>query len=191
MGALPVRSISLRRPSATKPVRARSPKLARRYKACGANAAIILGNDQREIFKDDNTPAFLVFAGKTMENIHPDEEETEKLDTMGLKIALPGHVPEGGAIYPGAPDIAEALVDHLIEREFDISISVKLPEYKGHAHGIPHAYGFIFRRIMLDAPPPTVPIFSNVGETRNQPRLHGIMSSATLSKNRSMRCRTT
>jgi len=151
-------------------------EIARRYKACGANAAIILGNDQREIFKDDFTPAFLVYAGKTIENIHPDEEETEKLDTMGLKIALPGHVPEGGAIYPGAPDIAEALVDGLIEREFDVSISYELPEYKGHAHGIPHAYGFIFRRIMLDAPPPTVPIFSNVGETRNQPRLHRMIS---------------
>jgi hypothetical protein len=146
-------------------------EIAKRYAACGANAAIILGNDQREIFKDDFTPAFLVYAGKEIENIHPDEEETERLGTMGLAVALPGHVPPGGAVYPGAPNIAEAIVDQLIEREFDVSISYELPVHNGHAHGIPHAYGFIFRRIMNDAPPPTVPIFMNVGEARNQPRL--------------------
>jgi len=151
-------------------------EVAKRYAACGANAAIILGNDQREIFKDDFTPAFLVYAGNKIQNIHPDEEETEKLAGMGLAIALPGHVPEGGAVYPGAPKIAEAIVDSLIDREFDVSISYELPKPHGHEHGIPHAYGFIFRRIMNDAPPPTVPIFSNVGETRNQPRLHRMIT---------------
>ena len=146
-------------------------EVAKRYAACGANAAIILGNDQREIFKDDFTPAFLVYAGKEIQNIHPDEEETERLGTMGLAVALPGHVPPGGAVYPGAPKIAEAIVDALMDREFDVSVSYELPEHKGHAHGIPHAFGFIFRRIMNDNPPPTVPIFMNVGEARNQPRL--------------------
>ena len=73
-------------------------RVAKRYAACGANAAIILGNDQREIFKDDFTPAFLVYAGKEIPNIHPDEDETERLDGMGLAVALPGHVPPGGSL---------------------------------------------------------------------------------------------
>ena len=73
-------------------------EVAKRYAACGANAAIILGNDQREIFKDDFTPAFLVYAGKEIANIHPDEDETERLDGMGLAIALPGHVGPGTMI---------------------------------------------------------------------------------------------
>jgi hypothetical protein len=142
-------------------------EVARRFAACGANCAIILGNDQHELFKDDFTPAFLVYAGAEIANIYPDEEEVELLDTMGLKIALKGHVPEGSAVYPGAPAVADALV----AREFDVAISSKLPRPNGRDFGIPHAYGFIFRRIMNDAPPPTVPIFANVGETRNQPRL--------------------
>ncbi len=91
-------------------------EVARRYAACGANAAIIIGNDQREIFKDDFTPAFMVYAGKEIQNIHPDEEETDRLDKMGLAVALPGHVPPEGAVYPGAPNIAEAIVDGLIDR---------------------------------------------------------------------------
>jgi hypothetical protein len=146
-------------------------ELARRFATCGANAAIILGNDQRELFRDEFTPAFLVYAGAQIENIYPDEEEVERLDTMGLKIALHGHSRPGGAVYPGAPAIADALVDALIGSQFDVAVSTKLPKVDGVDRGIPHAYGFIFRRIMNDAPPPTVPIFANVGETRNQPRL--------------------
>ncbi len=146
-------------------------ELARRYAACGANAAIILGNDQRELFRDDFTPAFLVYAGAEIANIYPDEDEVERLDTMGLKISLHGHVPPGSAVYAGAPETADAIVDSLIAREFDVAVSQKLPRPDGADFGIPHAYGFIFRRIMNDAPPPTVPIFANVGETRNQPKL--------------------
>jgi hypothetical protein len=146
-------------------------ELARRYAACGANLAIILGNDQREVFKDEFTPAFLVYAGETIENVYPDEEELDYLEGQGLKVSLHGHAVPGGAVYPGAPAAANAIVDSLIEAQFDVSISTKLPKPNGKDFGIPHAYGFIFRRIMNDAPPPTVPIFSNVGETRNQPRL--------------------
>lgn len=150
-------------------------EVARRYAACGANAAIILGNDQREIFKDAFTPAFMVYAGSEIQNVHPNADETAELETMGLAVALPGHVPVEGARYPGSTAIGEALVERLIEREFDVAMSYELPEYRGRAHGIPHAYGFIFRRIMGDAPPPTVPVFMNIGETRNQPRLRRLI----------------
>jgi hypothetical protein len=151
-------------------------EIVRRYRACGANAAIILGNDQRELFRDDFTPAFLVYAGGEIANVHPDDDEVERLDAMGLAIALPGHVPPNGAVYPGAPAIAEGIVDALIAREFDVAISYELPRPGGRERGIPHAFGFVFRRIMSDMPPPTVPIFANVGETRNQPRLRRLLA---------------
>jgi hypothetical protein len=151
-------------------------ELARRFQTCGANAAIVLGNDQRELFKDDFTPAFLVYAGAEIANVHPDDEAVEKLAARGLAISLHGHVPPGGAVYPGAPRVAEGLVDALIERDFDVAISYELPKPGGREAGIPHAYGFIFRRLMLDTPPPTVPIFANVGETRNRPRLHRLLA---------------
>ena len=142
-------------------------ELARRVAACGANAAIIIGNDQRELFRDDFTPAFLVYAGDRIANVHPDEQKS-KAGAARLGDPLHGHVPPGGAIYPGAPRIAEGLVDGLIARDFDVAISYELPKPNGDERGIPHAYGFIFRRLMLDAPPPTVPIFADVGETRDQ-----------------------
>jgi hypothetical protein len=151
-------------------------EIVRRYRACGANAAIVLGNDQRELFHDEFTPAFLVYAGAEIANVHPDDAETARLDTLGLAIALPGHVPPGGAVYPGAPALAEGLVDVLIAREFDVALSYALPKPQGKERGIPHAFGFVFRRIMGDAPPPSVPIFTNVGETRNQPRLHRLLA---------------
>lgn len=151
-------------------------EVARRYTECGANAAIILGNDQREIFKDTFTPALLIYAGNQIPNIYPDDEEEERLERLGLAIALPGHVPVSGATYPGAPQLAELVVDRLIESEFDVAISYGVPSLNGRVRGIPHAFGFIFRRIMNDAPPPTVPVFMNVGETRNQPRLQRLLN---------------
>ena len=146
-------------------------ELAKRFKACNANAAIILGNDQRELFQTDFTPAFLVYAGAEIENIFPDEEKQKRLDGMGLLISTPGHVPPGNAVYKGAPDVANALVTKLIDREFDVAMSEVMPKPHGVDHGIPHAYGFIIRRVMEDNPPPLIPIFANVGEGINQPRL--------------------
>jgi hypothetical protein len=150
-------------------------EVAQRYAACGANAAIILGNDQHEMLTDELTPAFMVYAGSQIENIHPDAEEYAKLDRIGVAVSLPGSVPRDGAVYAGAPEIADAIVDGLIDREFDVAVSYELPKPHGKAHGIPHAFGFVYRRIMNDAPPPTVPIFANVGEARNQPRLRRML----------------
>src|SRR5665213_2468620 len=59
-------------------------EVAKRFKACKPDLAIILGNDQRELFRDDFTPAFLVYAGKTIENVPSPPEEHEKLAGMGL-----------------------------------------------------------------------------------------------------------
>jgi len=151
-------------------------EVAARFRACGADAAIILGNDQHELFKDDNTPAFLVYAGAEIANVEPGTDEMERLHAMGLGLAVRGHVPPGGAVYPGAPEIADALVDGLIDRDFDVALSRELPKPGGIEHGIPHAFGFIFNRIMRDAVIPTVPIFMNVGEGRNQPHLRRLLA---------------
>ncbi|HXP94946.1 MAG TPA: protocatechuate 3,4-dioxygenase, partial [Candidatus Binatia bacterium] len=45
----------------------------------------------------------------------------------------------------------------------DVSTSERLPLVNGEPHGIPHAFGFLYRRIMEDNPPPSVPLFTNIG----------------------------
>lgn len=63
------------------------------------------------------------------------------------------------------------MVRSLIDQEFDVSQSSSLPAPGGHIHGIPHAFGFLYRRIMRDNPPPSTPVFLNAGMPDNQPKI--------------------
>lgn len=146
-------------------------KMAAKFREVRPDAVVIVGNDQRELFGDDNTPAFLVFDGPQIENI-PETEEAKAKMPPGIAIAEPGHCPPGGAVYPGATALAVHLVNALIDQEFDVSESARLPKSKGHEHGIPHAFGFLYRRIMVDNPPPSVPVFLNAGIPNNRPKIH-------------------
>jgi OH-DDVA oxygenase len=145
-------------------------QLAVKFREVSPDAVVIIGNDQREIFRDDNTPAFLVYTGSKVENIPESEEAKAKLPP-GIAIAEAGHCPPGGATYAGAPDLGVHLVKSLIDQEFDISESSQLPKADGHDHGIPHAFGFLYRRIMVDNPPPNVPLFLNAGVPNNRPKV--------------------
>ncbi|HEX4003561.1 MAG TPA: hypothetical protein VHX36_12995 [Candidatus Acidoferrales bacterium] len=145
-------------------------KLAEKFAEVKPDAVVIVGNDQRELFTEENTPAFLVFTGAKIENI-PETEEAKAKFPPGIAIAEIGHCPPGGAVYEGANGLALHLVDSLIDQEFDVSESARLPKVNGHEHGIPHAFGFLYRRIMKDAPPPSVPMFLNAGIPNNRPRI--------------------
>lgn len=145
-------------------------KLAAKFGEVKPDAVVIVGNDQRELFTDENTPAFLVYAGSKIENV-PETEEAKAKMPPGIAIAEIGHCPPGGAVYNGNADLALHLVSSLMEQEFDVSESSKLPKVNGHDHGIPHAFGFLYRRIMVDNPPPSVPLFLNAGIPHNLPRI--------------------
>ena len=145
-------------------------QLAAKFAAVKPDAVVIIGNDQRELFTDENTPAFLVFAGSKIENV-PETEEAKAKMPPGIAIAEIGHCPPGGAVYDGQADLALHIVNSLIDQEFDVSESSKLPKVNGHEHGIPHAFGFLYRRIMVDAPPPSVPLFLNAGIPHNLPTI--------------------
>jgi aromatic ring-opening dioxygenase catalytic subunit (LigB family) len=84
----------------------------------------------------------------------------------GLAIAEEGHCPREGAVYQGAPELASHLIRSLVADEFDVAQMSSLG-----GHGIPHAYGFVYRRLFRDAPPPSVPVILNVGYPDNRPSL--------------------
>ncbi|HTJ24832.1 MAG TPA: protocatechuate 3,4-dioxygenase [Candidatus Limnocylindria bacterium] len=145
-------------------------EMARRFRDCRADVAIIFGNDQEELFQAELTPAFTVFAGARIENV-PSTPEVLARMPEGIRVAEPGHVPHEGAVYPGAPDVALAIAASLAEQSFDVALSKRMPRQDGaRSEGIPHAFGFVYRRLMEDAPPPSVPIFLNVGVAPNIPR---------------------
>lgn len=142
--------------------------LADKFAAAAPDVAVIIGNDQRELFTEDNFPAFSVYWGETIENRPRTPEQVANLPP-GIAIAERGHAPPADAVYPGQPDLGRHIIEHLMEAEFDVSQSRVLPKGSGYVNGISHAYGFIYRRIMRDAVVPNVPVIINTFYPPNQP----------------------
>jgi hypothetical protein len=141
--------------------------LQHKVKEAAPDAVIIVGNDQREIFSDSLRPAITVYRGERIENIPFTSEEP----SPGLAIAEHGNCPPEGATYPGAPELADHIIESLINDDFDVAESSSLPR-SVHRPGIPHAFGFVYHRLLGDAPPPSVPIIFNVHYPPNRPLLH-------------------
>jgi hypothetical protein len=152
--------------------------LASRFEAMKADYVLIVGNDQREVFKDDLTPALLVYTGESVENVPLSPDQLAKL-SPGVAEAEEAHCPPGGATYPGLPAQAVQLAGLLADQSFDVATSARLPRGADRQEGIPHAFGFIYRRILRDAPPPSIPIFVNVGVAPNQVRVPRALAFGT------------
>jgi hypothetical protein len=134
------------------------------------DVAVIIGDDQEEVIHDDNMPAFMVYWGDSVDNVPMSAEQAAKAPP-GIAIAAWGHLPPQPTVNPCEPGLARHIIDCMIDEEFDVAHSRKLPAGRHGTHGIPHAYGFIYRRIMNDEVIPNVPVFINTFYPPNQPRL--------------------
>ncbi len=145
-------------------------KLAETFERVSPDVAVIIGDDQEEIFLDDNMPAFAVYWGDTMDNVGLSPEVSAKRPP-GLAVADWGHFPPEPATYPGQPELALHIIHNFMNDGFDVAHSRRIPAGRHGNHSIPHAYGFIYRRIMNDEVIPNVPIFINTFYPPNQPTL--------------------
>jgi OH-DDVA oxygenase len=147
--------------------------LARMFESAKPDVAVIVGNDQHELFDDSITPAFTVFWGEAIENVPRSEHQIARLPA-GIHIADHGHVPPRTEIYPGAPELGLHIIERAIADDFDVAHSRILhkvdPEHS-ILSGIPHAYGFVYRQIMKDKVIPSVPIILNTFYPPNQPNV--------------------
>jgi hypothetical protein len=145
--------------------------VGKKFKDVAPDAFVIVGNDQREIFSDALTPAITVFRGTQIENIPDRHPEV----SPGLKIAEAGNCPPEGATYAGAQDLADYIIKTLVAQDFDLTQATTLPKDSARL-GIPHAYGFVYHRVLGDTPPPSVPIIFNVHYEPNRPSISRCLS---------------
>lgn len=144
-------------------------RMAGVYDGIKPDVAVIVGNDQHEIFGDDNMPAFCVFAGETVDNV-PATEEQKAMMPPGVAIAERGHRPPQPATYNCLPELGQHIIESLIADEFDVARSTAIPDGGNPWNtGIPHAYGFVYRQIMKDKVIPHVPVILNTFYPPNQP----------------------
>ncbi len=137
--------------------------LAASYEAAKCDIAVIVGNDHMEMFDEALVPAFTVFWGDTIVNNPLSEERVARL-APGVAIALPGHIPPGGARYSGVPALGRHLIERVTAENFEVAAVKHLPRDE-----TPHAYGFVYRQIMGDRVAPNVPVALNTYYPPNQP----------------------
>lgn len=143
--------------------RAAIAEMARVFDAVKPDIAVIVGNDQMEIFDESLIPAFGVLWGDTIINSVYTTERMARLPP-GVSISVPGHIPPGGAVYAAIPQLGEHLIRGAINDGYDVAAMKKLPRDE-----TPHAFGFVYRQIMNDRVIPTVPVLVNTFYPPNQP----------------------
>lgn len=127
------------------------------------DVAVIVGNDQNEIYRNTLNPAFGVHYGAVITNHELGSARLLELPP-GIEASLPGYIPSGGADYPGCPDLAREIIARAISDEFDVAAMSDLPRSE-----TPHAWGFVYRRLMRDRPCPSVMVTINTFFPPNQP----------------------
>ena len=123
---------------------------------------IVVGDDQKELYQDNNMPAILLYRGATIRNVpladHPGPDWARRASARYFE-------PDRPRDYPVNADLALHLIDSLIDGEFDISCADSLAE--GYGEG--HAFGFVHNRLLNGTIVPVVPVFLNTYYPPNQP----------------------
>jgi 3-O-methylgallate 3,4-dioxygenase len=133
------------------------------------DAMIVIGDDQKEIYGEDNMPSVLVYRGETIANV-PNRTtvpaaDAAKRPAWAQRASARYYEEHQTRHYPVDAGLAQHLIGGLIEREFDVATANGLPDGEGEGH----AFGFVHRRLMNGAAIPVVPVFLNTYYPPNQP----------------------
>lgn len=143
--------------------------MAERFAQAQPDIAIIMGNDQRELFLEDVTPAITVFTGDRIWDQPATPEQAARMPP-GIHAAEASHSPPDYREYPAFAELGVHISRSVVSEGFDVAVSKRLPEPADHwSSGAPHSLGFVYRQIMRDRVIPHVPILINTFFPPNQP----------------------
>ena len=126
--------------------------------------AVVIGDDQREMFKDDGTPAFACFTGAELVDLPPSGEALERMP-KGIRAASWAAHGDRPADHQVASDLSAYIAEQLARDDFDLTVFTKQPAGRTLGHA------FTFPRYRLGLPPatPIVPVFVNTYYPPNVP----------------------
>lgn len=138
--------------------------LADTIKAANLDALVVIGDDQRELFLDDNMPAMLIYHGETIKNKPrpPKKEWVQWFADIHKRYYSKGDHTD----FRVDQGLARHLIHDLIEDGFDISVSNSLPRDEGEGHAIAFVHQRLYR---FEDITPIVPFFLNTYFPPNQP----------------------
>ncbi len=126
--------------------------------------AVVIGDDQRELFRDDGIPAFACFTGTELADMPPSGEALERMP-KGIRAASWAAHGDHEQIHPVQAELSAHLADRLARDDFDITVVRSQPAGRSLGHA------FTFPRYRLGLPPatPIVPVFVNTYYPPNVP----------------------
>jgi len=132
--------------------------------AASPDIAIVIGDDQREMFVDDGIPAFACFTGPELIDMRPDPEIFARVP-RGIQAAYWAVHGDEPAAHPVAGELSMHIAERLAGDDFDLTVLRSQPA--GRTLG--HAFTFPRYRLGLPAATPIVPIFVNTYYPPNVP----------------------
>jgi len=126
------------------------------YRSVKPDVVVVIGKDQKEIFLDVS-PSIALYTGATIHNGPPQR-----------RVYAPDHA----VTYPACPELAQYLMGTFKADGFDMTEVLNWPQntwMKPPGPIVPHAFGFIYNRIMANDVPPNVPVLVNTFYPPNQP----------------------
>lgn len=139
--------------------------------AARPDVCVVIGDDQQEMFRDDNMPAFAVYWGERILCKTPDTSKW----APALKMAAWGYYGEEPSHYPCDPQLGRHIIERLMDEGFDLGQSARQP----NEIGMSHAYTFLYRRELCPPQVPMVPVFINTYYPPNQPRVGRVIELGT------------
>ena len=129
-----------------------------------ADVALVIGDDQRELFLDDGVPSFACFTGTELLDMAPGPEAFARLP-KGIQAAFWAVHGEEKGVHPVAQELSAHIAGQLTLADFDLTVFAKQPA--GRTLG--HAFTFPRYRLGLPETTPIVPVFVNTYYPPNVP----------------------
>jgi hypothetical protein len=129
-----------------------------------ADVALVIGDDQRELFRDDGIPAFACFTGDELVDMPPSGEALERMP-KGIRAASWAAHSDSQQHHPVQSALSAHVAEQLATGDFDITVFTQQPAGRTLGHA------FTFPRYRLGLPPgtPIVPVFVNTYYPPNVP----------------------
>jgi 3-O-methylgallate 3,4-dioxygenase len=145
-------------------VQAAIESLVTALRAASADLALVIGDDQRELFLDEGIPAFACFTGTELTDTPVPPDEFAKLP-LGIQAADWARHGQEPATHLVAQDLSVHIAEQLAYDDFDLTVFTRQPA--GRSLG--HAFTFPRYRLGLPAGLPIVPVFVNTYYPPNVP----------------------
>lgn len=139
-------------------------RLAGELAAAKPDVVVIVGDDQRELFDENNQPAVALYHGEEVvtNDKFGRDDAPEWIQQMGK-----GYLMDDIHRFPGAPAFALELIRGLLDQDVDVATVAGIPDPSRAGFG--HAYGFIVQRLFGGRAIPVVPLLLNTYYPPNVP----------------------